>query len=489
MLETFHSFYQNWKEKLNEDKQEHALKTSLYRYRGSEEDEEQFDETDFKHLFPTYEDSDEDDKAVRQPTEDPQRLAQRLSRLHREIFQNASSTKDKILGMMESASSEVAALWSDDLGDSFSPLTEGMMVSALILSLGKAKESLQKQSQPDRLYNFYTDANIIEAQKIVTLVEKTQARFRELQEAWPENATLEDVLKVSAELLSLRHSEPIAKILTKVEQLQTFVHQWQLVASREYNATTLYDSLSELIVSWRRLELSTWGRLLDMEDKHCIDGSNSWWFMVYEVIIAVPMNMIDSHRNLEEYTQQLLELLGGFLTTTSLGQYAPFLDTIKSFESHVALLSEQHETFAIVHNALRNFLRYYQRFDEPIKQSIQSQRQRLEKQMKEILLLASWKDTNIVALRDSARRSHYKLFKVVRKYRALLAQPAVIILQQRMVKPEEHSDEEIQTDLYAHAGKMDPRALEFCQQELAGWNTKPTRHLRPDETAPEYASN
>jgi midasin len=50
--------------------------------------------------------------------------------------------------------------------------------------------------------------------------------------------------------------------------------------------------------------------------------------------------------------------------------------------------------------------------------------------MKEVLLFASWKDTNINALRDSAKRSHHKLFKLVRKYRALLGQPAESIMKQ-----------------------------------------------------------
>lgn len=482
-LRTFQSFYQEWERKLEQDRNENALNSSLYRYRGSQEDEETLDELGFIHLFPTYENSSDDGKLVHQPTEDPKHLAQRLSRLHREIFQTITSPKDKVLRMIENASSEIANLWSDDFAHSTLPVTAEKLVAPLILGLEKARSRLQDECKPSKLYNFYTDANVLEAHKVVGLVGKVQAKFRELQETWPEHATLENVLKVSHELLSLRHSEPVAKILTKTEQLHSFVHQWQVVASREFNVTDLYDSLSGLIVRWRRLELSTWGRLLDMEDKHCIDESDSWWFIAYQVIIAVPMSMIDSHVRLEEYAQQLLELLGSFLATTSLGQYTPRLEIIKSFESHIALLSEEHECFGIVRNALANFLRYHHRFDEPIKQSVLSHRQTLETSMKEIVLLASWKDTNIVALRDSARRSHHKLFKVVRKYRALLAEPAESILKRRMADPDESVNEGVSTDLYDPVGKVDPRALELCQQALVGWSSKPPRQLRPDDTA------
>ena len=482
MFEIFHSFYRQWKEKLDQDKRQHAVNSSLYRYRGSREHEEDSDNVDFKQLFPTYDNSEDVDRSILPSTEDPKHQAQRLAHLHRQIFQTTTSADHKVLIMIETASKEIADEWSDDCKHSLSPLTSSMMVPAMILSLGKARDKLQDQGQSSTLYNFYIDANIIEAQKVVALVEKVQAKFRDLQKAWPEHATLADALKVSNELLALRHSEPVAKILTKLEQLHGFVHEWQVVASREYNVASLYTSISDLIISWRRMELSTWARLLDMEDKHCIEDSDSWWFVAYEVIVAVPMTMIDNLESLEEYAQQLFELLGSFLATTSLGQYAARLRMIKSFEGHVALLSKQHRRFDVVRNALANFSRYYDRFVDPIKQVLNTHRQTLEKQMKEILLLASWKDTNIVALRDSARRSHHKLFKIVRKYRGSLAQSAESILHQRMVDPDENVEEVKHDVSQDQAGKVDPRAIEFCQQELVGWREKRSRDLRPDIT-------
>lgn len=484
MLETFHSFYEKWKEELKQDQNKTSLNSSLYRYRGGQEDEENLGEVEFMQLFPTYDDPDNDRKASHQLMEDPKHLAQRIAYLHREVFQSDRTTKDMVLGMIKSASSEIAELWSDDMKSSTLPVPVGTILPALILSLGKARESLQgqNQNQSGGLYNFYTDANLVEAQKVVALVKNIQARFCELQEAWPEHATLEDVLRTSSELLSLRHSEPIAKILTKTEQLHGFIHEWQVVASREFSVVDLYDSLSALLVRWRRLELSTWGRLLDMEDKHCIDDSDFWWFVAYEVIIAVPMSMIDGQQSMQEYAQQLVQLLREFLGTTSLGQYAPRLKMIKSFENHAALLSKEYKGFGIVRNALANFLRYHHHFDEPVRQKLHSERQKLEKAMKDILLLASWKDTNIVALRDSAKRSHHKLFKVVRKHRSLLAQPVANILQQRIADLEEKVDVGVSSELDDSACKVDPRALQLCKEKLNGWSSKPMRQLRPDDT-------
>ncbi|MDP1244202.1 hypothetical protein, partial [Klebsiella pneumoniae] len=87
---------------------------------------------------------------------------------------------------------------------------------------------------------------------------------------------------------------PVAKFLTKVEKLHALVHEWQLVASREYSAATLYDELTSLIINWRRLELSTWAKLLDLEKERCDQDVSSWWFVAYEAIIAAPIQMVES---------------------------------------------------------------------------------------------------------------------------------------------------------------------------------------------------
>ena len=483
MLETFHSFYREWKERLDQDQKDNAAKSSLYRYRGSEEDNDELDREDFQQLFPAYDGDNDSDTTTHKRTQDPKFLAQRLSHLHREIFFRSQSPEDQILIMIETASDEVARLWPDDTRTSTSPVAPEKLLSGLILNLDKAKENLQTRSQQHELYNFYTDSNMVEAQKIVTLVQKIQSRFRELQEALPEHATLEDVLRVSKELLSLRHSEAVAKILTKTEQLHGYVHEWQTVASREHTAITLYDQLTDLLVSWRRLELSTWGRLLDMEDKHCKDDSDSWWFIAYEVIIAVPMSMIDSQESIGAYAEQLFGTLENFLATTSCGQYNHRLYLIKCLEDHIAILAVEHGTLRVIRNALANFLRYYHRYNGSIQESLHQGRQKLEKDMKEILLLASWKDTNIVALRDSAKRSHHKLFKIVRKYRTLLAQPTESIIRQGMTDPQSKSNSEYLAISITAAPRVDTRAIDLCQQKLSGWDSKPVRLTKPDDTA------
>ena len=483
MLQTFDSFYREWKEQLGRDQRHNVANSSLYRYRGGEEESNQADEQDFHSLFPSYDRLDEEDISLKDSVYSARDQAQRLAGLQRGIFSSVESASERLLALLLDASQDISCLWKDNCKLSRCSMPAENLFSALVICVDQHRERLLGQNDGSKLYDFYTDANLGEAQRLVALVQRTQARFFDLQEAWPEHATLADVLRTSSDLLTLRHTEPIAKILTKAEQLHGYMYQWQIVASKQYTAATLYDELTDLLVSWRRLELSTWARLLDMEDKKCNEDADSWWFIAYEVIIAAPLSIIDEGDDLHMHVEQLFVTLADFIETTSIGQYAHRLGMIDCFRSHLEVLARNIPTIGVVHSAVSNFLNYYARFANPVQQHLRKGRQKLEKDMREILLLASWKDTNINALRDSAKRSHHKLFKVIRKYRVLLAQSANTLMtpgvsgESDISAPSNH-----QQNIPVVTG-VDSRVVETCRIHLKNWESKPERFTNSIGTA------
>lgn len=483
MFQTFHSFYQEWKEQLGRDQQHSAAKSSLYRYRGGQEESNEADEQDFYSLFPDYDRPYKKDIASQGPKYDARGQAQRLAGLQRGIFQSTKGASVRLLDLIQDASQDIAGLWKNTSNMSKCPMPAENLLSALVLSLDQQRERLRGQAEVGKLYSFYSDANPSEVKKLIALVHKTQTRFLDLQETWPEHATLADVLRTASELLALRHTEPVAKVLTKAEQLYGYIHQWQVVASNQYTAATLYEQLTDLLVSWRRLELSTWARLFEMEDQNCNEDAESWWFIAYEVIVAASLSMVDAREDLQVHVEQLLSTLADFMGTTSIGQYVHRLGMIDCFRSHLELLVKDVPSIRLVHSAISNFLSYYARFEIPIQEYLRKGRQKLEKDMKEILLLASWKDTNINALRDSAKRSHHKLFKVIRKYRILLAQSAETIITQGFSGERDVSAPSRRKHDTPEVTKLDPRAIQTCQAHLESWESKPERFKNPTSTA------
>ena len=483
MFQTFQSFYQEWKDHLERDQSNHLAQSSLFRYRGGDDDGKENDEQDFYSLFPDFDRSCERNLALDEPGYDARGQAQRLARLHREIFHNTKVASDQLLNLLHDASQEVAELWKTASKVSTSSVPAENLFSALILSLDQHQKRLLSQDKAGKLYNFYTDANIFEARNLIDLVSKTQERFQELQEAWPEHETLTDVLRTSSELLALRHTAPIAKILTKAEQLHGYVYEWQTVASKQYSVATLYEQLTDLLISWRRLELSTWARLLDMEDQKCHEDADSWWLIAYEVIVAIPLSMTDAGRSLQVHVEQLFTTLAKFIGDTSIGQYAHRLCMIDCFRSHLEALAEFVPSMKVVQEAISNFQSYYSRFEKLIQEHLRQGRQKLERDMKEILLLASWKDTNINALRDSAKRSHHRLFKVIRKYRSLLAQSADTFITGELASGSNVSSSSEQNDNIHEVLRTDRSAIHICKSHLESWESKPERYRNPSSTA------
>ena len=471
----FGQFHVLWKVKLREDQEIEAQKSNLYHYKGSWEDNEEIDENELKELFPTYDETtaEEEEKPSHINTKD---ITIRIASLHAKLFQ-PQEQEAVLSAYVKQSALLLGSIWSEN-----SSLASGVHpkehVPGILLLLEGA---LDRGSDKKANYNFYTDANLDEAKRLVSLTLSTHARFTQIQQTWPEHAVLADVILCCQEILQFKHAEPIAKFLTKVEKLHSLVHEWQLVASREFSAITQYDEITALIISWRRVELSTWARLLDLEKEKCDQDVSSWWFIAYEAIIAASIQIAESGEELGDHIREVVSTLEQFFKSTSLGQYSSRLQLVKNFRALLHLYVQDFPSLEQVCSALDNFTEHYRQFEPPIHKILSERRAALEKDIKEQIQLASWKDTNIVILRESARRSHHKLFKLVRKYREILAQPAQQTLEQDM--PEGSEEPTVTASGQALPSTSFPEALAMCQRQDGIWANRAPRFRDPDGTA------
>ncbi|KAI9827912.1 MAG: hypothetical protein M1819_006855 [Sarea resinae] len=475
IFEGFHNYYMQWKDQLASDQEKAAARSGLYRYRGDEDQNDDAEIEEFRELFPDYE-VPESDESLPSPsqTEDPKQLAIKLSGIHADVFTKKQPASKILQSMLESSAIQIGRVTLEPNQCTPKTLVENLLAGVLV-SIDKAAESLTSPSDHGRTYNFYTDMNLAEANKLLALTRRIQNRFLSIQETWPEHATLQDVIGVCKELFATRHIEPVAKFITKAEKLHAFLSEWQVVASKEFSAASLQDELTSLLVSWRQLELSTWARLFDIEKEKCDEDAQGWWFVAYEVIVAAPLSLIESGEGLDEHAKKLLGTLQEFLTTTTMGQYSQRLRLLEQLREHLALLAKDMPPMAIIHNALINFIIFFSRFEGAVNEVVAKGRQKLEKDMKEVVLLASWRDANVIALRDSAKRSHRKLFRLVKKYRTLLAQPVENILRQGIPDILPSNDQFAETSKISIPERVDERALLICQSSVPRWNSRPAR--------------
>ncbi|KAL4820245.1 hypothetical protein BDW67DRAFT_181320 [Aspergillus spinulosporus] len=476
LLRVVDKFYILWKAKLKEDQEEYARKNEMYRFKGSWEDSEEVDANELYQLFPTYEDGAE--QAISLPdAADPKVVSVRLADLHAKLFESADS-QTVLLDYVKQSAILLGSIWSDNDCLSYSKVAPKEQISAILLLL---EDDLAKRTTTSaKTYNFYTDQNSAEAKKLLTLTRSIQTRFVQIQQAWPDHAVPGDVISFCKEIYQFKHTEPVAKFLTKVEKLHSLVHEWQLVASREYSAASYYDEITHLIISWRRLELSTWAKLLDLEKDKCVQGVSSWWFIVFEALIRAPIQIAESGAtDLSDHVQEVVGTLEQFTHSTTLGEYSERLRLIKDFRALLSLYVQDYPSLKQLVFALDNFLQYYAQFEPAVNKFLIDKRSSLEKDIKEQIQLASWKDTNIVALRESAKRSHVKLFKLVRKYREVLGLPVEQILSQDMPEGDEETGVLGHEQIFSSAST--PEALIICEKGKV-WSTRPPRFTNPEGT-------
>ncbi|KAG8214523.1 midasin [Butyriboletus roseoflavus] len=316
-------------------------------------------------------------------------------------------------------------------------------------------DSLEKQSLPLQLavlhghlteicgisnsssnsFNFYTDANIPEAKKASSVIQSLRARLVSILRDWPDQMVLQHLIDRSDIILAFNFAAPIAKFLSALEQLLMQMEDWEMYANRDNSLKEHQHGLTTLIVGWRRLELSCWKSLLESQSQTFIGDVAEFWFHLYEVLIQGPLNAveesaIDDASSIHGYLRQLPPLLDQFIQSSSLGQFQVRLDLLRSFEGfiHYVAPREPHthqEALLRVGRIVHSSWRYFHLFVPQLSTLLVDQRRALEKEVEAFIKLASWKDVNVQALKQSAQRTHHQLYKIIRKFRDVLRQPII----------------------------------------------------------------
>ncbi|KAI0115802.1 hypothetical protein GGR51DRAFT_555677 [Nemania sp. FL0031] len=466
VFEVVHTFYSQWRQKLEEDRKAEEIKNSMFRYRGGHEEEEAAEQAAFNELFPAFVDeTEEQDRPEPLKVNSARETAIKLAQAHRTIFLDPQSTTESLKTLIQHVANAVCRTTDHRV-------TDRDLLSATLLALEKEVKHITGGATPTH-YNFYTDPNLAEARKLVDLVSDIHTRFRQLQ-ATDEIGHLQplaDVVSACGAVFELGQADPLAKLIPKVEHLHAFLYEWQFGgwASKTYGALPLYTRLTDMLVSWRRLELSTWNKLFDMETAKCNDNADSWWFIAYQVIIAAAMSLPQATEEIQSHAMSLMKELESYFSSAPIGQFAGRLSLLKQLHIQLTLLVSEFPTLVIIRDSLHNFIDFYAHFEKPVEELIRGGRTPIEKQMKDVVLLASWKDTNIVALRESARKSHQKLFRIVRKFRDVLDQPMKLVIDQGLP---EVSQEAVTPNMPHSQPSINMGALDACSKNISGWELK-----------------
>ncbi|CAO1619537.1 unnamed protein product [Parajaminaea phylloscopi] len=404
-------------------------------------DDDEALETEFHELFPEYSDvMDADDSRTTTsksgPKMPPTSLLQphhqsSLWSLHMAIFGN-SQIHDMSKVLQQRRQDLVKALLKRSYGTAMSEeldrASAAFQLSALGTEVGIGEPHKSSAS------NFYLDPDTKETAKATLIVQSLRERLTQLIDEWSEQMVLQHLRDRCDAILALDSASPVAKILAALEQLLVHTEDWEGYANSSNSLTLHRNRISDQIIAWRRLELAGWSKLLETQSLQFRQSVSEWWFRIYEVAIrGMQSATAESEVSGAAHLRSLVELLDQFVRSSTLGDFEARLELLQSFAKYLRELlsyAPEHDVAGLdgVARILDNVVGFYDQFRSHVADSFLKQRSKIEKDIRGFIQLASWKDVNIHALKQSAQKSHRRLHKSMRQFRAVLRQPVDPIL-------------------------------------------------------------
>ncbi|KAJ3030565.1 UNVERIFIED_CONTAM: AAA ATPase midasin [Siphonaria sp. JEL0065] len=275
-------------------------------------------------------------------------------------------------------------------------------------------------------FDFYRDHNITEAQRLQSMLKTLDEMIGRLLDEWPENAILLNIRVMNNRLASFAITSPIMKLLTGVELLFQKCHEWETYASSAVSLKGHLEQMTNLIVRWRKLELQSWKNLLKNEDRLADMKSSKLWFHLFRSLIGPALVYAHDDSRGEASEADLVATLDQLVLSSSLGEFHGRLNLLISFHKHLSAIRREArftKSIDVMMNILWNIHRYYSQFSDYIKTHMENQRKPIVKELDGYVRIATWKDVNVYALKESSKKSHYHLHKFVKKYREILSLP------------------------------------------------------------------
>lgn len=462
----YQNFYYKWSLHRIRAENEAASKTTIFKD-TTEEDADK----DFMRMFPDFEEIVEIDDINSDTEEDYSDLME----LYLRSFTDDSTIS---LANLTSIGNDSLQDWTNSDPNRFITQDFSSILPSLILSLSATLTGQKLGSE--EIFDFYHQPKPDETVKVSKLIIRLRIQITKFLELWPEHATLQSIDTACEDILSFPMSTPVARYLQRVEQLYTYLDEWEKFSSRDYTIKPIFTEMTDLIVSWRRLELSTWPKLFEVEEKAINKELGKWWFYLFENLIESPSKATEIPD--ETTYPTLVQTLTIFISQSNYGQFSTRLRLLRAFSKHTLSMASAIPSMATVSECISNVANYYSQYATQISNHIATGKKALQKDINEVILLASWKDTNVNALRESAKKSHTKLYKVLRKYRTLISESVEPVVKSGMETLSDGSVGFVGSVSATPSYKTISQYIE-ASKSLDLWKQRPVRLTNVDGTA------
>jgi midasin (ATPase involved in ribosome maturation) len=224
-------------------------------------------------------------------------------------------------------------LWSMSMSSPLAPISSKSMPRLLYeLSVMSSRYSIITQdvhAEPNENfgYNYYRDTNLSESTLAIRPARDFAGRCYELLQTFPSNEVLAMLLRVTDQFLRLPASAPVALLLSGAQLIVTKAQEWEVNAPALYQIGPQLITMSQLVTRWRKLELSSWSKLLLSANGEQRESAAQLFFLLRSAFLETPNEVIDFIRNnlpengqsCSKKFQKLLPALGSVFSEGNVG--------------------------------------------------------------------------------------------------------------------------------------------------------------------------
>uniref|UniRef100_S4RAV9 Midasin AAA ATPase 1 n=1 Tax=Petromyzon marinus TaxID=7757 RepID=S4RAV9_PETMA len=264
-------------------------------------------------------------------------------------------------------------------------------------------------------YDFYHSPNAAQALQCLLPLKAFTVRVSQLLDEWPEHPTLSQLVIVMTRILGFSLSSPLSKFLYGLELLLAKAQDWESNASRSVSLRPHLDAITQLIIQFRKLELSCWAQCLDNVASRCAEKTNVSWFSLHQLV----ENGVSAE---DSPLASVASTLQAFMEGATLGEFPCRLDLLLSFHCQAVHLPPSASREALL-GLLWNLHQYYSQFSESVHSALAQKRKAIEKELKDFVKICRWNDASFWAMKEAVNKTHRTLFRFSRKFEEALSEP------------------------------------------------------------------
>ncbi|PAV56425.1 hypothetical protein WR25_12689 [Diploscapter pachys] len=266
-------------------------------------------------------------------------------------------------------------------------------------------EKLQVDARDQKVFNVYKMSSMRLLKEALELLKPFTERAEHLSEKWPEMASLKSVLASVKEF----HVEPLSssqmRFAVLLENTIEQADEWEKVASRKESMESTLNPLKKLLVEWKKLEVDSWGKLLDRVEAETRHKA---------LLVAYPLfsKINEAYNSSSKLDEQLIAMSTNWIHDATIVDFETRILTTKCLAEWA-----NRQGFSKTALHLHSLAAHFSLYESVVNKKLSSVRDPALDKLREHLNIYKFTDLNLHNLKAHSKAAHGKFFRHVKKHR------------------------------------------------------------------------